>query len=93
MYIHATYTINQVHVEYKKGENLKKTPKKNPQNTAKQNKQKTRMHIYLKCLMSKIDCDVNTFCFMTIYLCRLLKKKDKRYRKNVLVLKPFCEPF
>lgn len=30
MYIHATYTINQVHVEYKKGENLKKHPKKTP---------------------------------------------------------------
>lgn len=81
MYIHATYTINQVHVEYKKGENLKKTPKENPQNTAKQNKQKTRMHIYLKCLMSKIDCDVNTFCFMTIYLCRLLKKRTKDTEK------------
>lgn len=75
----------------KKGGKPKKTKKKPAK--AKQNKQKTHMHIYLKCLMSNIDCDVITCCLMTIYLCSVLKKGQKYTRKIVLVLKPFCEPF
>lgn len=46
MYIHATYTINQVHVEYKKGENLKKnTQRKPPKHSKTKQTKNTHAHI------------------------------------------------